>query len=452
VSPGGLTGAAQARRRPSALVVLGVYSGVIAALAILPAAVPLLYRLVLAENRATTAEIYARTALIGHALEEGRAPALVGIRHVRAVTYAGQILLEDGDIGPDPALEDLVCGEPSGVSRVMVGNETLAAACYENAHLRVMAIWPNPTRSYLGIGAFVVALAAVAGLVTALGTLQVLRPLSKVSEALGRVGTGRRGVRMEMTGIAEVDELIARLNSAASAVEEREHNILARVQVVQEMARLVAHEVRNPLQSLELLTSLVAGEDDPNERRLLTANIHAEIRALDDVVTRLLREGAARGALRLQIRPCGVDELVQQLCAVRSAEAARKGARVVAQASYTGTADLDRPLFGRSIDNLLANAIRAVPSGDGLVRVDVASEGDQLVIRVEDNGPGVDPALGDAVFEPNVSGGGGTGLGLSLTKGVVEGHGGTIRLGRSDLGGASFELRVPLHAASGAAR
>lgn len=437
---------APAPRRPSALVVLGVYAGVIAALAILPAAVPLLYRLVLAENRANLAEVYARTARIGHALDAGQSPSVGGARFVRAVSVDGDVLIERGTPADDPALEDRVCGEPSGVVPIPLDGGDHAVACYENADLRVIAIWPNAARSYLGIGAFVVALATVAGLVTALGTLQVLRPVSRVADALARVGTGRRGVRMELTGIAEVDELITRLNSAASAVEEREHNILARVQVVQELARLVAHEVRNPLQSLELLTTLVAEEEDPDERRQLTSNIHAEIRALDDVVTRLLREGATRGALRLQLRPCRVDELVAQLCAVRSAEAARKGAKVVAEAGYPGTADLDRALFGRSIDNLLANAIRAVPADDGVVRVQVVAEDDRLVVRVDDNGPGVDPALGDAVFEPNVSGHASNGLGLSLTKGVVEGHGGTVRLGRSDLGGARFELRVPLHA------
>jgi signal transduction histidine kinase len=442
------------RRRPSALLVLGVYAGVIAALAILPAAIPLLYRLVWAEVRATQSELYTKTARIGQALERGTPlPRTPGNRYLRAVRFDGTALHRSGGLEPEAFLEDHVCGEPSGVMRAVVRDVPVTAVCYENPQLRVFALWETPARSYLGIGAFVVALACVAGLVTALGVLQVLRPLSKISLALSEVGLGRRGVRMAYTGILELDELIARLNSTAIAVEEREHAILARVSVVQEMARLVAHEIRNPLQSLELLTSLVAEEGDQVERRMLAASIHTEIKALDDVVTRLLREGATRGALRLQARDCNITELLDHIRSVRSVEAQRKGAVIVLEHGFSRRLPLDRALFSRSVENLVANALRAVPSGTGKVLITTQSEGDQtFLLTVDDNGPGVDPALGDRVFEPNVSGDAGTGLGLALTKGVIEAHGGTVSFARSELGGARFEVRVPMHAGSGATR
>ncbi|MCB9675020.1 MAG: HAMP domain-containing histidine kinase [Alphaproteobacteria bacterium] len=440
-------------RRPSALLVLGVYAGVIAAMAILPAALPLLYRLVWAEVRASQAEFYTKTARIGQALDKGSPlPRSVGVRYLKAVRTDGTTLHRSGQLEPEAFLEDHVCGEPSGVMGAVVQNVPLTAVCYENPQLRVFALWDAPSRSYMGIGAFVVALATVAGLVTALGVLQVLRPLSKMNTALSEVGLGRRGVRMAYTGIHEIDELISRLNQTATAVEEREYAILARVSVVQEMARLVAHEIRNPLQSLELLTSLVAEEADQHERRQLAASIHTEIQALDDVVTRLLREGATRGALRLQARPCNIAELLQHIRSVRSAEAQRKGANLALSMAFEGTVPLDRALFSRSVENLVANALRAVPSGTGVVRISTATDGDHLVLTVDDNGPGVDPALGDRVFEPNVSGEAGTGLGLALTKGVVEAHGGTVQFSSSDLGGARFQVRVPLHAISGPAR
>lgn len=435
------------QRRPSALIVLGVYAGVIAAVAMLPAAIPLLYRLVTAEVRASTAEVYASTARIGHALERDKPVPQLPPHYVHAVTADGQLLLRQGTLSPEAHLEDLVCGEANQVKPVLVGDIRLTAGCYDSPRLRVFALWDPPARSYAGLGAFVAALAAVAGLVTALGVLQVLRPISRVSTALADVGTGRHGVRIQYTGMSELDELIGRLNATALAVEERENAIFARVRVVQEMARIVAHEIRNPLQSLELLTSLVAEESDPTERRELAANIHLEIRALDDVVTRLLREGAATGSLRLQVRPCEVEQLLEQIRVVRSAAAQRKGARIDLDAAGVGLVPLDRALFNRSIENLVANAIRAVPAKTGLVRV-TARRVEELILEVsvEDNGPGVDPALGDRVFEPNVTGEEGHGLGLSLSKGVIEAHGGSIRFDRSDLGGARFVVQVPLHA------
>ncbi|MEZ4318007.1 MAG: HAMP domain-containing sensor histidine kinase [Myxococcota bacterium] len=441
------------RRRPSALVVLGVYSGMIAALAILPAMVPLLYRLVFAEARAIQSDLYARTARIGQEIERGEAVQRgAGVRFLRVVRADGTRLHQSGSPEPEAYLEDHVCGEPSGVMRSVVRDVAVTAVCYQNPKLRVFALWDTPTRSYFGIGTFVVALACVAGLVTALGVLQVLRPLSKISVALSEVGLGRRGARMAYTGIYELDELVSRLNSTAIAVEEREHAILSRVSVVQEMARLVAHEIRNPLQSMELLTSLLAQETDAKERKQLAASIHTEIRALDDVVTRLLREGATRGALRLQPRPTNITELVAHIRTVRTAEAGRKRATVEIETDFAGTVPLDRALFSRSVENLVANAIRAVPAGTGVVRIRTQADGDFLLLTVDDNGPGVDPALGDRVFEPNVSGESGTGLGLALTRGVVEAHGGTVGFSRSDLGGARFEVRVPVHAVTGTAR
>lgn len=420
-----------------------MYAGVIAALAIVPVSIPLLYRLVLAENRAARSDLYAETARIGLDLDAGTPPVTGDALSVRAVSVSGEALLDYGATIPDPSLEDLVCGEPTGVRTVLMGDVQRLAVCFESRHLRVFAIYPTPTRSYLPIGLFAAALAMIAGIVTALGVLRILRPLTRVGRMLNRVGMGERGIRMRRTGILEVDHLIERMNALAVAVEEREHNILARVQVAQEIARLVAHEVRNPLQSMELMTSLLANEDDPAERRELTQSIHKEIRTLDDVVTRLLREGATRGSIRLNLQPVDVDDLIAHVGKLKQGEATRRGARILVEPGAVGELPVDRPLLSRSIENLVINALRAVPSTDGLVRIASTADNEAIRISVEDNGPGIDPNLGDAIFEANVSGEGGNGLGLSLTRGVAEAHGGSALFDRSPLGGARFILVLP---------
>ncbi|MCA9572527.1 MAG: HAMP domain-containing histidine kinase, partial [Myxococcales bacterium] len=422
----------------------GVYAGVIAALAIAPVSIPLLYRLVLAENRAARAELYAQTARLGLELDAGRTPDPNGeALLLRAVSNDGRVLLAQGTLDISPALEDEVCGAPSGVLPVTIGKELLTSACFENRRLRVFAIYPTPTRSYAGIGLFAVALATIAGLTTALGVLRLLQPLSQIGRMLDRVGTGERGVRMRGTRIHEIDQLIERLNSVASAVEEREHSILGRVQVAQEIARLVAHEVRNPLQSMELLTSLLKDEQDPEERAALTASIHAEIRTLDDVVTRLLREGSTRGTLRLKLEDHDIDALITHVVRMKRSEAERKGVRIEVDGGHAGVVKMDRPLLSRSIENLVNNALRAAPASQGLVRITTGGDARGARVVVEDNGPGIDPELGDSVFEANVSGDGGSGLGLSLVRGVVEGHAGSVRFEHGDLGGARFVLDLP---------
>jgi signal transduction histidine kinase len=285
------------------------------------------------------------------------------------------------------------------------------------------------------------------GIITALGILRLLGPLSEVSRALARVGAGERGVTVPQTGLAELDELVDRLNAAARSVDDREDAILSRIEVVQEMARIVAHEIRNPLQSLELLTSLVATEEDSAERLEIGQSIHNEIHTLGQVVHRLLRESAVKGSLRLQISTQPVAPLIEQVVALRRPQANGQGVRITIAALSWTEAAFDPALLKRSIENLVLNALQAVPRGVGEVRISVTDEGlHGMLVAVDDNGPGVPEELVDHIFEPNVTHGkkGGLGIGLALVKGVIEAHGGYIRYQRSPLGGARFEARIPL--------
>jgi signal transduction histidine kinase len=98
--------------------------------------------------------------------------------------------------------------------------------------------------------------------------------------------------------------------------------------------------------------------------------------------------------------------------------------------------------------NIIESAARAV-GASGRIEVHGTAEDGAYVVRVEDSGPGVAPEMAAHVFEAfwtSRPAGEGTGLGLAIAKEVVEQHGGSIAVGRSALGGASFEVRLPLHA------
>jgi two-component system, NtrC family, sensor kinase len=94
--------------------------------------------------------------------------------------------------------------------------------------------------------------------------------------------------------------------------------------------------------------------------------------------------------------------------------------------------------------NLVLNAIQALPSSGGTIRLTTTDDGQTATMTVEDSGPGVDPALGDQIFEPYITTKpSGTGVGLAIARQVVATHGGTITLGRSaELGGACFTVRI----------
>jgi signal transduction histidine kinase len=418
---------------------------------VLPTAIPLTLRLGAAEQALAVREAQRAASFAvsmvtdGEPMRPGTARHLQ-IAHLEVLSPDGMRIHEEGEVLPDEIRHSACVADEQGLVLSDAEGRDWAVACLSANGNRVIAAFRPKFSASSEVALIVISVALFFGIVVALGTLRILAPVSRISRALDQVGAGERGVRLESaTGLAELDELIDRLNTAARAMEDREDEILSRMKVVQEMARMVAHEVRNPLQSLELLTSLIVSEEEESERHELARSIHQEIRALDMVVTRLLKEGTAAGGLRLQRRRDTVMPLIRQIITLRTPEARKNGITLEVGEIADIDIDMDPALLGRSIENLVLNAMQAVPPKRGIVRVSVVKEPPDLCIIVEDNGYGVPSTFGNEIYEPNVSGRtGGTGLGLALVKGVIEAHGGRIEHGPSPLGGARFTARIPL--------
>ena len=440
--------------RPSAPLVLGILTGLLAAVTALPTAVALYVyysdaERVLAERQAVAAAAVASSLIQERIDRAGMEPSLppnsrrlLQVDVIYALDEHGRVFISEGTDLDTTFLERVCLQEvPTLYS---VDNHPYVFACDRSEnHATIAGIQPQRLAIWR-ISGIMIAITLIVGIVTALGVLRLLTPLSRVSNALKRVSFGERGVRVRPSGLAELDELVERLNTAARAMEEREDAVSARIQVVQEMARIVAHEIRNPLQSLELLTSLVAAADTVGERQELVESIHEEIRTLDQVVTRLLRRGAG-DSLRLIRAQIPIKKVLTQVLAVRRLEAESKGISLVAGDMSDVEVMIDQALIGRSFENLVKNAMQAVPEDEGLVQISLVEQNSYVSIIVEDNGPGVDPSVRDHLFEVDVSArAGGTGLGLALVKGVIEAHGGFIEHDRSILGGARFTANIPV--------
>jgi signal transduction histidine kinase len=98
----------------------------------------------------------------------------------------------------------------------------------------------------------------------------------------------------------------------------------------------------------------------------------------------------------------------------------------------------------RAIHNLVRNAVEAMGERGGRLGISAGLEGDELVIRVSDTGPGIPEEVRDRLFQSFVTSGkkGGTGLGLAIVKKILDEHGGSVGV-ESSSGGATFELRLP---------
>lgn len=216
---------------------------------------------------------------------------------------------------------------------------------------------------------------------------------------------------------------------------------------------VVAHELRTPLTSLRMASHLLLDErvgDLSSRQEGLAEGMREDADRLWRIVEELLdigRMDAGRDALERDA--IDLTEIVKHGMGAREGAYREKGVRIVLEAaSCLPPLQGDGPRLSVALDNLLANALRHTPVG-GVVRVRVGSDGDQAVLSVRDDGPGIPPEHLPRLFErfyrvPGQSPATGVGLGLSIVREIVAGHGGTIAATSPPGEGANFEIRLPI--------
>jgi signal transduction histidine kinase len=216
----------------------------------------------------------------------------------------------------------------------------------------------------------------------------------------------------------------------------------SRLEGLGRMAAELAHEVRNPLGSLELFSSLLVEElDERPDARELAEQILLGVRRLSGTVTHLLAR-VRGGTLRREA--IDVGPLLREVLTAMAPIALARGVELVAPADGEAiAASLDGEGVRQALLNLVGNALDATPAG-GTVRLDVRRSGSRIEIDVTDSGPGVPEDLRERIFEPFFSTrGDGTGLGLALVERVAMAHGGSAVVLEGEGGGALFRLSLP---------
>ncbi|HUS26897.1 MAG TPA: ATP-binding protein [Kofleriaceae bacterium] len=296
---------------------------------------------------------------------------------------------------------------------------------------------------------FLGAVAVLLGLLMTTWVVIALRPLRRLQNAARRVAAGDYGNRIEVRGPAEVADLARELNTMATAVEERERELVRseRLAAVGKMAAMITHEVRNPLSSIGLNTELLEDEVEGNEEaRDLVRAIHREV----DRLTAITEEYLTFARLpKPKLAPEAINPLVGALAAfVRGDLAVKKVDLKVDLAPGDPIAIIDAGQVRQCLINLVRNASEALGAkGSGSVTLRTRSEGDRIVIEVEDDGVGIPSDVLPRLFDPFFSTKeGGSGLGLALTQQIVKDHGGDLGV-QSTLGkGTTFTVSVPAKA------
>ncbi|HEX4340281.1 MAG TPA: ATP-binding protein [Polyangiaceae bacterium] len=284
----------------------------------------------------------------------------------------------------------------------------------------------------------------------------------RLADATRRVGAGDLTTRVAETGADEVGDLARAFNRMLAEIEATRARIeyLQRIGAWQEMARRLAHEIKNPLTPIQLAVEEIherySGEDG-SYRKLLDATLEV-VEAEVGTLRRLVGEFSDFARLPQAILgPADLSQFLrEQASQTLLAEEPSEGAAAQPAPRITvafdipdkpASANLDRQMLRRALINLIRNsaqAIRDQSRSEGKVRVSLHRSGDFWVIDVDDDGPGIPADSRERIFDPYVTTKhDGTGLGLAIVKKVVVEHGGVISAHESPLGGARVRVTIP---------
>jgi len=289
----------------------------------------------------------------------------------------------------------------------------------------------------------------------------VTKPIGELVQAARRIGEGKLQTRLDESRKDEIGVLMTAFNRMAdgiSRLEETQQRI-KKLEIAGQLAALVAHEIKNPLNSIGLTIDhlrdrFAPPEPEANEKFLaLTQNIAKEVDRLNQIVEGFLRSAKPPTLSR---QPTDLNDLIDETATSIAPQAQQQQVKIHRQ--------FDRALPKLSVDyhqlrqallNLMINALQAMPAGGELELSTTLVDGpggtggapSRVAIAVKDTGCGIPPEHLPRLFDPYfTTKQRGFGLGLSMVEQIVQHHGGTIDVASQPGNGSVFTILLPIEA------
>jgi len=303
------------------------------------------------------------------------------------------------------------------------------------------------------IALILLASAAILGLIW---SNRLMQPIKRLSEATEVLGKGEYDIHIEVSSRDEIGGLANSFNQMVDELQAREHDLIeANNQLVQaakmaafgELGAGIAHEVKNPLAGILGLSQLSMRYVKPDDKvyNNLT-RIEFETKRCKEIIDNLMRFARQE---KVEFIPVDINSVVINAIAIVDHQLTINSVKIEQDlADGLPTMMGNGNQLQQIIMNFMINAQQAMTANSGKVRVSSALvENEQIEIRISDDGPGIAEEIQEKIFQPFFTTkevGLGTGLGLSVTYGIIKEHMGSVSID-SQLGeGATFVVRFPV--------
>ena len=278
---------------------------------------------------------------------------------------------------------------------------------------------------------------------------QLSEPLAEIGRKMKLIDVSKKTEHLNYRNKDELGELVGAYNKMVDALEESTQRLAQteREQAWSEMARQIAHEIKNPLTPMRLSIQHLI--------RLKQRGVEGWEDKFEDVANSILEQidilsetaSEFSSFAKFYYEENSVVDLAELINDQKVFFDTRDNIKIIYTYCHRDCmVQVRKGQIVRVLVNLVSNAIQALEDKGGYIRISLVEESGWYAVSIEDNGPGVKPEDENKLFKPNfTTKSSGTGLGLAICRNIIEQSGGKISYRRSDLGGACFSFRLPVY-------